>query len=146
MASPDLASVRPILESARSIAVVGFHPDPSRPAHYVPAYLADQGYRVIPLNPKLARDGGGLAGVAALADLAALTEPVDVVNIFRRSEAVAEHLAELLAMQPRPQVVWMQLGIENPAVAAALREVGIVVVEDRCMLADHHALGLRQRR
>jgi uncharacterized protein len=141
----DLEAVKPIFEAARTIAVVGFHGDAQRPAHYVPAYMASQGYRIIPVNPKMARDGGEFLQVAAQAQLAQIGEAVDIVNVFRNSAAVAEHLDDILAMQPRPALVWLQLGIENQAVAAQLRAVGIEVVQNRCLLADHHKLGLPPR-
>jgi uncharacterized protein len=138
----NLAAVGPILEAAQTIAVVGFHTDPSRPAHYVPAYMASQGYRVIPINPKMARDGSNFGGIKAQATLASLGESVDIVNVFRKSEAVGEHLEDILAMQPRPALVWLQLGIENDEVAAQLRAAGIEVVQNRCLLADHKTLRL----
>ncbi len=140
---PTPANLRAILSQARTIAVLGAHPDPERPAHFVPRYLLDQGYRVLPVNA--ARAGESFFGhdaPCALAHLNDLREEVDVVDIFRRGEAVAEHLDEILAMSPPPKVVWLQKGVRNDTVAAALRERGIVVVQDRCMLADHRDLGV----
>ena len=137
----SLSDVRPILESARTIAVLGAHPDPSRPAHYVPAYLASAGYRVLPVN--VTKAGTTLFGERVRASLTELGEPVSIVDVFRRGPDVAGHVDEILAMDPRPDVVWLQLGIQNDAAAAALRAAGIAVVQDRCTLADHRALGLR---
>lgn len=134
----DLDDVRPILERARRVAVIGAHPDPARPAHYVPAYLQAQGYDVRPVNA--AKVGQSLFGHAVVASLDAVQGPLDVVDVFRRSEAVPDHLDEILAARPR--VVWLQKGIVNDEVAAILRDAGITVVQDRCMLADHQALGL----
>ena len=135
-----LRGVRPVLESTRTIAVLGAHVDPDRPAHYVPDYLASQGYRVLPVNPMFA--GRTLWGATVRARLDELDEPVSLVDVFRRPEALPAHLDEILGMRPAPRVVWFQQGIRNDAVAAALVAAGIRVVQDRCTLADHGALGL----
>jgi uncharacterized protein len=131
---PDVLQV---LENCKVVAVLGFHRDPGKPAHYVPEYLDRQGYTVIPVNPALAARGETYFGRVPVATLADLTEPVDVVEVFRRSDKVHEHLADILAMQPLPRVVWMQQGIRDDEVAARLVEAGIDVIQDRCMLADH---------
>ncbi|MCA9539393.1 MAG: CoA-binding protein [Myxococcales bacterium] len=137
-ADDPLARSRRILESARTIAVLGAHPVAERPAHYVPAYLHDHGYRVLPVNATLA--GTTLFDAPVLGSLDAIDEPVDVVDVFRRAEALPGHVDEILAMNPRPKVVWFQLGIRHDLVAARLRAEGIEVVQDRCMLADHRRL------
>ncbi|HEU0013787.1 MAG TPA: CoA-binding protein [Longimicrobium sp.] len=125
-----------ILRTAKTIAVLGMKGEDAagEPAHAVPAYLAAQGYRIIPVNPRLARDGypGAVAG------LGDLPEAPDVVEVFRSPEAVGRHVDELLAL--RPKAVWMQLGIRNDEAARRLEEAGIQVVQDRCMYRDHHAL------
>lgn len=128
--------IRKILTSAKTIAVLGAHKDAARPAHYVPAYLAEKGYRILPVNPKFA--GKVLFGEPVRADLAEITEPVDVLDVFRRGEALDAELEKILKLRPR--VVWFQLGVKNDRVARALREAGIEVVEDRCMLAEHRRL------
>ncbi len=124
-----------ILGSSKVIAVLGAHSDPQRPACYVPAYLHEQGYRVLPVNPTLV--GNELWGQPVRASLTELDEPVDMVDVFRAASALPSHLEELLAMDPLPKVVWLQLGIRHEAVAAALTEAGIEVIQDRCTLADH---------
>lgn len=129
-----------ILTENRVIAVVGFHRDPMKPAHYVPEYLHRQGYTVIPVNPALAARGESFFGQRAVATLAEITTPVDVVEIFRRSDKVHEHLQDILNMTPPPRVVWMQQGIRDEHTAQTLTGRGIDVVQDRCMLADHRAL------
>jgi hypothetical protein len=134
------AAIRAVLQRARVVAVLGAHTDVSRAAWYVPDYLHQQGARILPVNPALA--GQTLWGEPARASLTELTEPVDVVDVFRRAEALPGHLAELLAMRPLPKVVWFQLGIRENTVAAALSAAGIDVVQDRCMLADHRRMGL----
>ncbi len=130
--------IKAALETARTIAVLGAHVRPEKPAHYVPAYLHRQGYRVLPVNPVYA--GRVLWGEVVRPTLGVLEEGVDIVNVFRRSEALPAHLPDLLAMRPRPRVVWFQLGIRNDAVAKALIAHGIRVVQDRCTLAEHKRL------
>jgi predicted CoA-binding protein len=129
-----------VLTENRVIAVIGFHHDPMKPAHYVPEYLHRQGYTVLPVNPALAARGESFFGHKAVSTLAEISPPVDVVEIFRRSDRVRDHLADILNMQPLPRVVWMQQGIRDAATAGALTARGIDVIQDRCMLADHRAL------
>ena len=136
----DDAAIRRILEPTRTIAVLGAHDDPTKAACYVPQYLQRVGYRVLGVNPKLA--GQPLHGANVVATLAELGEPVDMVDVFRRAAELPAHLPELLAMEPRPKVVWLQLGIRHDGVAESLRAAGIEVVQDRCTLADHRRLGL----
>lgn len=129
-----------ILAEARTIAVLGAHDDPSRPACYVPDYLHSQGYRVLPVNPRLV--GRQLWGEPVRATLAELKETVDVVDVFRRPEFLPGHEADILAMDPGPAVVWLQLGIRHDEFARRLQAAGIAVVQDRCTLADHRRFGL----
>ena len=146
---PTQDEVRKILANSPRLAVLGISDDPSKPAHYVPAYLHQAGYTVVGVNPKLA--GQTMFGAPVYADLAALAaagpemqqtseRSVDLLDVFRRSELLPGHLAEIIAL--RPAVVWFQQGIRNDAVAAALRGAGITVVQDRCTLADHRRFGL----
>lgn len=125
------------------MAVLGAHNEQNRPAFYVPDYLYRAGYRILPVNPKL--EGTELWGQPVRATLAELEEPVDIVDVFRRPELLRGHLQDLLAMNPPPEVVWFQLGIENDEVAQALEGQGITVVQNRCTLADHRALGLPRK-
>ncbi|HKE17238.1 MAG TPA: CoA-binding protein [Kofleriaceae bacterium] len=129
---PDIVNV---LERARVVAVLGAHREPHRPAFYVPDYLHQQGYRVLPVNPQLV--GETLWGEPVRAHLTDLTEPVDLVDVFRRPDALDAHLDDFLAMRPGPGAIWFQLGIRNDRVAAALVARGFDVVQDRCTLADH---------
>lgn len=135
-----LDDVKDVLARAKTIAVLGAHPSASRPASYVPAYLRAAGYRVIPVNPRFT--GQQLFGEPVRARLADIQEPVDIVDVFRRSEDVPAHVDDILAMSPRPAVVWLQLGIANDDAAARLVAAGIDVVQDRCTLADHRTFGL----
>ena len=132
--------VREALAAARTIAVLGAHPEDSRPASYVPAYLHSVGYRVLPVNPRCA--GQRLFGETVRATLAELGEPVDLVDVFRRPQDLEGHLDDLLAMSPRPRLVWLQSGIRHDALAARLLAEGIDVVQDRCTYADHRRMGL----
>lgn len=131
------------LRSARTIAVLGAHEERSRAAFYVPDYLHAQGYRILPVNAVLA--GKTLWGEPVRATLAELGEPVDIVDVFRRPDALSAHLEDLLGMSPRPRIVWLQLGIRNDAFARALGAAGIDVVQDRCTLADHRTFGVGPR-
>lgn len=124
------------LEKARTIAVLGAHQDPSRPAHYVPRYLWEKGYRILPVNPRFA--GEELFGEKVVASLGELGEPVDVLDVFRPGEALLGHLDEVLAL--RPGLVWLQSGIRNPEFEKRLREAGIPVVADRCLMVEHKKL------
>lgn len=133
-------AIRRVLESSRTVAVLGAHHQPARAACYVPDYLAEQGYRVLPVNPRLA--GRTLWGQTVTSSLGELREPVDLVDVFRRAEYVPGHVDEILAMDPLPKVVWLQLGIRNDEAARRLSDAGLDVVQDRCTLADHRRLGL----
>ena len=126
-----------ILKKAKTIAVLGAHWREQKAAFYVPQYMLEQGYVIIPVNPAYTdREMWGKRPVATLAEV---DGPVDVVNVFRRSEAVIDHVDDILAMDPLPTYVWLQLAIRNDEAKARLEEAGIRVVQDRCMLADHRA-------
>lgn len=136
----DIQDVRAILESTRTVAVLGAHTQAFKPAHYVPAYLHEQGYRVLPVNPRFVGESAWDGDFAA--SLTELQEPADLVDVFRRPDQLEAHRDEILAMSPRPRVVWLQQGIQHDGFAEALRAEGITVVQDRCTLADHNRLGL----
>ncbi len=135
-----LQDVREALETAQTVAVVGVSASPEKPAHYVPEYLHQHGYRVIPVNATL--EGQTLFDEPVRGTLASIQEPVDVVNMFRRAEHLEAHLDDILAMNPRPKLVWVQLGIRNDEFARKLLEADIEVIQDRCMMMDHRHLGL----
>jgi len=133
--------IREALRRTRTVAVLGAHDEAGRAAFYVPDYLHDQGYRVLPVNPYLA--GRELWGEPVRKSLLELEgEAVDLVDVFRRGAALPHHVAEILGMTPRPRLVWFQLGIKNQAVANQLVAAGFDVVQDRCTLADHRRLGI----
>jgi predicted CoA-binding protein len=135
---PERARLAELVGNARRIAVVGLSRKPDRPSHGVAAYLQRAGYTIIPVHPA----GGVTLGEPVHPDLrsaAAAAGPIDIVNIFRRSEHVPALLEQLLEVQP--QLVWMQVGIRHPEVARKLEEAGIAVVMDRCIAVDHQFLG-----
>jgi predicted CoA-binding protein len=129
--------VAEILRTARRIAVVGLSRKPERPSHGVAAYLQNAGYAIIPVHPV----AGVTLGERVYPDLrsAAASGPIDIVNIFRRSEHVPALLDAMLEV--RPALVWMQQGIRNDEVARRLEAAGIVVVMDRCLAVEHQFLG-----
>lgn len=122
---------RKIMAETQTIAVVGFSSRESRAGYYVPAYLAQQGYTIIPVNPHLSE---GL-GRPAYAELSDIPGPVDLVLIFQRSENVPPFVDD--AIDIGAKAVWMQLGIANEAAAAKARDAGLDVVMDACMMVDH---------
>lgn len=130
------AELREILRDASTIAVVGIKDLEIEDAYRVPQYMQLHGYRVVPVNPKLDR----VLGQRAFKSLREVDEPVDLVNLFRASDHIPAHVDEILAMSPRPKAVWLQLGIQNGAAAARLREAGIAVVQDRCIMVEHRRL------
>ncbi len=140
MASED-DRLREILTESPTIAVLGIHIEPEKAAFYVPEYLHDEGYRILGVNPVF-RDKT-LFDNPVRATLAEIREPVDLIDVFRRSELIPDHVEDILAMEPRPTYVWFQLGIRNDAAAQILEAAGITVIQNRCTLADHQRLGLR---
>ncbi|HEX2688586.1 MAG TPA: CoA-binding protein [Kofleriaceae bacterium] len=140
METPNDAQLREILTSSPTIAVLGLHHVPEKPAFYVPEYLYDEGYRIIGVNPQFI--GREMFGEKVRPTLAEIQEPVDLVDVFRRGEQIPMHLEDILAMNPRPKVVWFQEGIRNDDAARVLEAAGITVVQDRCTRTDHQRLGL----
>lgn len=118
----------------KTIAVVGISDDPERPSHFVARFLEAHGYNIIPVNPKLTE----WEGKKCYPDLLSVPVKVDVVDIFRRSEAVPPIVDEAIAI--KASVVWMQEGIINEEAAAKAREVGIEVVMDRCIKKEYDRL------
>ncbi len=136
--SYDDAYIRSILSEVRSVAVVGASPNPARPSFFVVKYLVNKGYRVFPVNPGQA--GGEIFGQLVHARLADIGEPVDMVDIFRASDAVPPIVDEALALIPLPQVIWMQLTVRNDAAAAKAEATGLRVVMNRCPKIEYARL------
>lgn len=127
---PKDADLREILTSVRTIAVVGWSPKPDRPSHGVAQFLASKGYRVIPVNPGQA--GQQALGTTVRASLADIDEPVDMVDIFRRSDEAGAVVDAALAAFPGLKAVWMQLGVEDHAAAARAVAKGVMAVQNHC--------------
>ena len=123
-----------ILNSSRVVAVVGLSPKPDRPSYRVASYLKGKGYKIIPVNPGAEE----ILGVPSYPDLSSVPEPVDVVDIFRRSEDVPAIVEE--AIEIGAKAVWMQEGVISDEAAARAEEAGLLVVMDRCMLKEHQKL------
>ncbi len=129
-----------ILTTTRVIAVVGVSANPVRPSFYVARYLGLKGYRVVPVNPGLA--GQELFGARVFGSIAEIPAdiPVDMVDIFRRSDAVPAIVDEALAHLPALRTIWMQIGVTHPAAAAQAEARGIAVVQDRCPKIEYQRL------
>jgi predicted CoA-binding protein len=134
------AFLRDILTSVRTIAIIGASPRPDRPSHRVMAYLQRRGYRAIPVNPLAA--GSTINGEACFARLADIEEPIDMADIFRRSEFAGAAVDDAIAVGVK--AVWMQLGVRDEAAAARAEAHGIVVVMNRCPAIEIPRLGLQQ--
>jgi predicted CoA-binding protein len=127
--------VRDVLRAARTVAVVGLSDKPDRDSYHVAAYLQQAGYRVIPVNPAVA----SVLGEKAYASLRDVPEKIDVVDIFRKPDAVPGIVDDAIAVGAK--VVWMQEGIVHNAAADRARAAGLTVVMSRCILKDHRAMG-----
>ncbi len=120
-----------LLKEIRTIAVVGLTPNPERPAHRVAAYLSRQGYRVVPVHPAT----GEVLGQKGFPTLRDIPFPVDLVDVFRRSDAVPPIAGEAAAIGAR--CLWLQVGIAHPEAEAAARQAGLAVISDRCLMMEH---------
>jgi predicted CoA-binding protein len=131
MPSPD--PIADALRRAKTIAVVGLSSNLLRPSHGVTAYMQSHGYRILPVNPHLKE----CLGEKAYASLLDVTEKIDIVNIFRRSEFVEEIVEQ--AIQLKVPAIWMQEGVVHEKAAEKARQAGIFVVMDLCILKEHRA-------
>ena len=126
---PD-ALIRDILNSVKSIAIVGASDNPARPSFIVTKYLLGRGYDVVPVNPRLG--GRTMLGVPAFATLAEVGRPLDMVEVFRSSADAGGVTDEALALDPLPKVIWMQLSVRDDAAAARAEARGVTVIMNRC--------------
>ncbi len=131
-ASPE--EVRRILRDSKVIAVVGLSDKPDRPSHHVAEYMQRAGYRIIPVNPAIKE----ALGEKAYASLKDVPEKIDIVDIFRKPDAVPEIVGEAIAAGAK--AVWMQEGVVHNAAADTARAAGLSVVMDRCLLKEHRAM------
>jgi predicted CoA-binding protein len=126
--------MRKILKESHTIATVGLSSDPDKAGHYVPEYLIEHGYNVIPVNPTIE----SAMGKKAYPDLKSIPEKVDLVQIFRKAQDVPPIVDQ--AIEIGAKVIWMQLGIVNEEAAKKARDAGIAVVMDHCMMVEHKRL------
>ena len=130
--------LKSVLTRTKRIAVVGVSMNPVRPSYYVARYLGLKGFTVIPVNPGHADKV--LFGQTVQASLSVIPEPVDMVDIFRRSESVPPIVDEALATFPALQTIWMQIGVENAEAAAKADARGVTVIQDRCPKIEYQRL------
>lgn len=130
--------IKSILQSVKTIALVGASPNEERPSYGVMQYLLSHGYRVIPVNPGQA--GKQILGQTVYATLADIPEKIDVVDVFRASNAVPGVVDESLALNTRPNVLWLQLEITNPEAEAKAQAAGMTVVSNLCIKQEHQRL------
>lgn len=131
--------IKEILRNTKTIAVLGIKPETHavQPAFYVPRYMADQGFEIIPV-PVYYAEVTDILGKQVYRDLRDVPVEIDLLNVFRKAEDIPKHTAEILAIKPK--AVWFQLGIRNNEVAETLAKSGIKVVQDMCLMVEHRAL------
>ncbi|MGC1466345.1 MAG: CoA-binding protein [Pseudolabrys sp.] len=134
---PD-SYIRGILNTVKTIAMVGISPKENRPSYFAFKYLLDRGYHMIPVNPGQA--GKEILGQKVYAKLSDIPEPVDMVDIFRGSQFAVPIVQEALTLQPRPQVIWMQLTVRNDEAAKLAEDAGAKVVMNRCPKIEYGRL------
>jgi predicted CoA-binding protein len=138
MRNADDDAMRELLERTRTVAVLGLKDGEDEDSWRVARYLQQHAYRIVPVNPKLAR----CLDEPAFASLSAIDLPIDLIDLFRAPAHVPAHVDEILALPRRPAGVWMQLGVRHDESAERLARAGIVVVQDRCLMVEHRRLGL----
>lgn len=120
--------------SLKNVAVVGMSKNPGKAAHYVPKYLSEQGYNIIPINPIR----NEILNKKSYQSVSEVDQPIDIVDVFRPSDQVLPVVKEAIKMKPK--VIWLQQGIHNEEAEELARKEGIKVVFNRCMLAEHQRL------
>ncbi len=130
--------IRDILQSVKTIALLGASPKPERPSNGVMKFLLDRGYHVIPVNP--GQVGKTIHGQQVVAELADINEPIDMVDVFRASYSLPGIVDEILALKHRPAVLWTQLDVVNEEAAKKAEEAGLKVVMDRCPAIEYPRL------
>ena len=135
----DTNTIQEIIRGTKTIAVLGIKPEShaDQPAHYVPAHMANAGYDIIPV-PVYYPEVTEILGQKVYRKLTEIGRPIDMVNVFRRSQDIPPHVDDILAVKPKS--VWFQLGIRNDEAARRLAEAGIKVVQDRCLMVEEGRL------
>ena len=131
------AEIKELLQNTRTIAVVGIKMEPHQPAYYVPQYMQNAGFKIVPV-PVYYPDATEIMGERVYRQLTDIPQEIDLVNLFRRSSDVPKHLDDILAKKPK--AVWMQSGIYNNEVAETLAREGIKVVQNLCLMVEHRAI------
>jgi len=130
--------IRDILRTVKTIALLGASPKPERPSNGVMKFLLDRGYHVIPVNP--GQVGKTIHGQRVVGQLGDIVEPIDMVDVFRASDALPGIVDEILALKKRPAVLWMQLDVIHAEAAQTARNEGLKVVIDRCPAIEYPRL------
>ncbi len=120
--------------SLKNVAVIGMSKHPEKAAHFVPKYLSEQGFNILPINPTSSE----ILNKKCYSSVTEVDEPIDIVDVFRPSDQVLPFVKEAITMKPK--VIWLQEGIHNPEAEELARKEGIKVVFNRCMLAEHQRL------
>jgi uncharacterized protein len=136
---PDDAALLELFGTVKTVAVVGLSANTSRASHQVAKYLQEKGYRIIPVNPAV----DTVLGEKSFPDLTSVPDPVDVVDVFRRSEYTPDIARQAVAMGAK--VLWLQMGVRNDEAARIAAEAGLAVVQDACMLQEHTRLVGKRR-
>jgi predicted CoA-binding protein len=125
--------IREIIENSKTIAIVGLSDKPDRPSFIVANYLRENGYKILPVNPNFSE----WCGIQSYKSLSEIKEKIDIVDIFRKSEDVLSVVKEAIQLNPKPQTIWMQLGITNQEAANMAEMAGITVIMDKCLKIEH---------
>ena len=133
--NPPDAAIADLLQQARVIAVVGLSDSPSKASYGVAEHMQRHGYTIVPITPK----PGVILGEQTYPDLASVPFPIDIVDIFRKPEAVLPHVEEAIAVGAK--AVWLQLGIRNDEASQRAADAGLVAVQDRCIKIEHYRFG-----
>ena len=134
----DDTYIRGILNTVKTIAMVGISPKDNRPSYFAFKYLLERNYRMFPVNP--GQTGGEILGQKVYAKIADIPEPIDMVDIFRGSQYAMGIVQEALALRPPPQVIWMQLTVRDDAAAKLAEDAGLKVVMNRCPKIEYGRL------
>lgn len=133
-----ISELTSVLRQHRTIAVVGLSAEWHRPSFFASKYMQSHGYRIVPVNPRYAASGGEILGEKVYADLADIPFPVDMVDVFRRSEDVLPIARQAVAIGAR--CLWQQIGVVNHEADSLVREAGLDTVMDRCVKIEHARL------